>query len=578
MNMTGIQSPGRHPLKCWMMLALALHSGLFFQSCSAQKEAAQSQAPAENQELALQYFLAGSMLDQKGDYAKAVLEYQDALKYKKDPAIFHAISKDYSILGKHDLAIENAKEAVRLDAKNVKYRQALAEIYLHASNLEGAVEQYEQIVGIDSTDRTVQMNLARLYQIHDPARAIGLYETIIRRFGPDGDALAQLAQLYTNAGEHTKAIGALSQLAELEPTNLEIRKALGDVYLRQDSVDAALKVFKEIAELRPDDLEVRAAIAHSYLLKQDYPKASAEFESVFKGGDSLSADDQIRFGQVFVSFVQQDSAVVPYAEKLFHTIRERFPDDWRPYWFLGALANTTGDDSAALGYFGKVKELAEWNPDGWVGVASVYYDAGKFAEAIGVLNEAKKFVPDEFRIHFLLGIAYQRSGQRLEAASSLERAVQINEKSVDALSALALVYDELGQKTESDSIYERGLRIEPENHLLLNNYGYSLAERGIQLERALKMAQEAVRQQPENQSYLDTYGWIYYRMGKYSEAREYINKAILLGSTSAVIHEHLGDIYYRLSDTARAMEYWRKALEYDPANRELSDKIKRGTL
>jgi tetratricopeptide (TPR) repeat protein len=440
------------------------------------------------------------------------------------------------------------------------------------------VEQYEQIVRIDSSDRAIQMNLARLYQIHAPAKAVGLYETILRRFGPEGDVLAQLAQLYTGAGDHAKAIGALSELAAMEPSNLEVRKALGDVYLRQDSVDAGLKVFRELAELRPDDLEVRAAIAHSYLLKQDYEKAAAEFESVFKGGDSLSADDQVRFGQVFVSFVQEDSAVAPYAEKLFHTIRERFPGDWRPYWYLGALANTAGDDSAALGYFGKVRELAEWNPDGWVGVASVYYDAGKFSEAIGVLNEAKKFVPDEFRVHFLLGIAYQRNGQRVEAASALERAVQINEQNVDALSALALVYDELGQKAESDSVYERGLRIDPGNHLLLNNYSYSLAERGIQLERALKMAESAVSQQPENQSYLDTYGWIYYRMGKYAEAREYINKAILLGSTSAVIHEHLGDIYYKLSDTSRAMEYWKKALEYDPSNRDLSEKIRRGTL
>jgi tetratricopeptide (TPR) repeat protein len=560
-----------NPLRFFIIVALVV------QSCSAQKEAAPP-ARAENQDLALQYFLAGSLLDQKGEYAKAVLEYQDALKNKKDPAIYHAISKDYSILGKHDLAIESGKEAVRLDSTNVKYRQALAEIYLHASNLDGAVEQYEQIVRLDSTDRTVQMNLGRLYQIGAPSKAIATYETILERFGPDADALAALAQLYSNAGETGKAVGALTQLSELQPTNLEVKKALGDIYLRQDSVDAALKIFQDLAELHPDDLEVRAAVAHSYLLKQDYDRAAAEFESVFKGGDSLSADDQIRFGQVFVAHVQEDSAVAPYAQKLFLTIRDRFPGDWRPYWFLGALANITHDDSAALGYFGKVKELAEWNPDGWIGVASVYYDAGNFAQAIATLNEAKKFIPDEFRLYFLLGISYQRNEQRVEAASALERAVQLNDTSVDGLSALALVYDELNQKTESDSIYERALRIDPENHLLLNNYAYSLAERDLQLDRAMKMAAEAVKQQPENQSYLDTYGWIYFRMGKYAEAREYINKAIVLGSRSAVIHEHLGDIYYKLSDTARAMEYWKKALEFDPKNTALSEKIKRGSL
>jgi Flp pilus assembly protein TadD len=575
MNTTRFRPTGGEPLRIFVILTLV---SLFLQACSGQKEAAQVPATPENQELALQYFLAGSMSDQKGEYASAVLEYQDALKYKQDPAIYHAISKDYAILGKHDLAISNAKEAVRLDGNNIKYRQALAEIYLNASNLEGAVSEYEQIVRIDSTDRSIQMNLARLYLIHTPDKAVAMYETVIRRFGPQGDALAQLAQIYANRGDFVKAIGALSQLAELEPTNLEVRKALGDIYIRQDSVDAAIAIYRDLAELRPGDLEVRAALTHSYLIKQDYAKAAAEFESVFKGGDSLTADAQIRFGQIFVSFVQEDSAVVPYAEELFQTVRERFPDDWRPYWFLGALASQTGKDSSALAYFGKVKELAEWNPDGWIGVASVYYDAGKFGEAIAVLNDAKKYVPDEFRLYFLLGISCQRAGQRVEAASALERAVQINDKSVDALSALALVYDELGQRAESDSIYERALRIEPDNHLLLNNYGYSLAERGVQLDRAMKMAESAVHQQPENQSYLDTYGWILFMMGKYSEAREWINKAIVLGSASPVIHEHLGDVYYKLSDAVRAMEYWKKALDLDPANEDLQAKIRRGSL
>jgi tetratricopeptide (TPR) repeat protein len=560
------------------MLAFLTLISILLQACSGQKESEKAPVSAENQELALQYFLAGSMSDQKGEYANAVLEYQDALKYKQDPAIYHAISKDYSILGKHDLAIANAKEAVRLEARNVKYHQALAEIYLNASNLEGAVSEYEQIVTIDSSDRQVQMNLARLYMIHQPDKAVAMYETVLRRFGPQGDALAQLAQIYANRGDFPKAIGALSQLSDLEPTNLEVRKALGDIYIRQDSVDAAIALYRDLSELRPDDLEVRAALMHAYLMKQDYPKASAEFESVFTGGDSLTADAQVAFGKIFVSFVLQDSAVVPYARKLFETVRARFPNDWRPYWYLGALASETGQDSAALVYFGKVKELAAWNSDGWIGVASVYYDAGKFTEAIDVLTEAKTHVPDEFRLYFLLGISSQRAGRRVEAASALERAIQLDEKNVDALSALALVYDELGQRAEADSTYERALRIAPDNHLLLNNYGYSLAERGLQLDRAMKMAESAVKQQPENQSYLDTYGWILFMMGKYSEAREWINKAIVLGSTSPVIHEHLGDVYYKLSDTGRAMEYWKKALDLDPANESLQAKVRRGSL
>ena len=92
------------------------------------------------------------------------------------------------------------------------------------------------------------------------------------------------------------------------------------------------------------------------------------------------------------------------------------------------------------------------------------------------------------------------------------------------------------------------------------------------------MSKEALAQQSNNQSYLDTYGWIYYQLGEYQEAELWVRKAIELGSTSPVIHEHLGDIYFKLSDKEKAMKFWQKALELDPNNRSLKEKIGKGSL
>ncbi|TLY33630.1 MAG: tetratricopeptide repeat protein, partial [Ignavibacteria bacterium] len=384
-------------------------------------------------------------------------------------------------------------------------------------------------------------------------------------------------QIYGNGGDYRKAAEALKGMLEIDPGNFEIKKALGDAYLRADSTGAALRIYNELVEINPENLELRAAIAHAYLTKQDYDRAAEQFESVLTR-DSLSLDDQLRFGQVFLSAVQKDSLVAPYAAKLFERIQKRYPKDWRPYWFLGAVDNIIKNDSVAVRNFQKVKELASWNADGWVGIASVYYDRGRFDDAIQVLSEAKKVIPEEFRIQFLLGVSYQRIHKLTDAAYYLEKAVQLNEKSVDALSALALVYDEMKRPEESDTIYEHALRMDAHNNLLLNNYAYSLAERGLQLPRALQMAKEAVAEQPTNQSYLDTYGWVYFRMERYDEAERYVRKAIELGSKSAVIHEHLGDIYYKLSRKDRAMELWQKALELDASNAALKEKIQRGSL
>ena len=558
------------------LLKLILYFAVALQiiGCSGTKQVQEVQRK-QNRDLALEHFIRGSTLDQKGEYATAILEYQDALKNYDDPAIYNAIAKDYSILGKHDLAMQMGREAVKLEPNNRVYRQTLAEIYINAFALDDALKEYKAITVLDPKYQDAWFYLAKLQSLRNPEKALETYQKIISQFGPVGDVYYQMAQIYSALGKYKQAAEALQGMLELDPGNFEITKELGDIYLQQDSVEKALKVYTELTELHPENLSLRAAIAHAYLTKQNYDAAAEQFETVMQK-DTLTIEEQIKFGQIFVSFIEKDSAVAPYAVNLFEKIKTNYPDDWRPYWFLGAINNIQHKDSIAIYNYEKVIELAKSNPDGWVGAASIHYDRGQFDKAINLLLEAKKFVPDEFRIYFLLGVSYQRLHQTIEAASALEKAIQLNEKSVDALSALGLVYDEMKRFEDSDSIYEKALRLDPANHLLLNNYGYSLAERGIQLERALKMSKEAITQQPENQSYLDTYGWIYYKLGDYKEAEKWIQKAIELGSKSAVIYEHMGDIYLKLNEKDKAIDYWKKALELDPNNKTLQEKILRG--
>ncbi len=562
--------------KAFVMYGSLLLVTIAFIGCASSQKTAPPPA-GENRELSLQHFLEGSLLDQKEDYAKAILEYQDALQYDHDPAIYYALAKDYSNLGKHSLAVQMGSEAVRLSPDNRSYHELLGGIFVNAYQFDDARKEFDQVVRIDSGYEEGWQNLAQLTQVKKPLRALEIYQEILNRFGTNWEAYFQMVQIYSSMGKFDKAANALEGMLTLDPGNPEIKKALGDAYLQEDSLKLALKVYNELVETHPDNPDVRAAIARAYLVQQDYNHAAEQFDIVLKK-DTLSVEAQLRFEQMFLSFIQKDSAVAPYALKLFKQIQKSYPEDWRPYWFLGAIDNVMRDDSGALENYNKVKSLAAWNPDGWVGVASVYYDRGQFDDAVSVLTEAKKYAPEEFRIHFLLGITLQRQHKTVEAASTLEKAIQLNDKSVDALSALGLVYDELNRHEDSDSMYERALHIDPHNHLVLNNYAYSLAERGIQVERAMNMAKEAVEQQPNNQSYLDTYGWVFFRMGKYEEAEKPIRKAIDLGSTSAVIHEHLGDIYFKLGDKDKAMEYWEKALKFDATNQSVKDKLQRGSL
>jgi Tfp pilus assembly protein PilF len=195
-----------------------------------------------------------------------------------------------------------------------------------------------------------------------------------------------------------------------------------------------------------------------------------------------------------------------------------------------------------------------------------------------VLESALRILPDDYRINFFLGIAYNRLGRNLDAVRVLEHARGIDPGDVDAVAQLALVYDTIGRHEDADSLYEEALRLDPENHLVLNNYAYTLAERGMNLTRALAMVEKALQDQPENSSYLDTIGWVYFKLGRYEEARKYVQEAIDKGEVNAVVHEHLGDIYYKLEQPERAREHWNIALELDSNNPELQQKVSRGSL
>jgi tetratricopeptide (TPR) repeat protein len=528
-------------------------------------------------QMALQHFIDGSIYEVKGEYAQAILEFQDALRFEKNPAVYYALAKDYAVLGKYPLAIEAGKEAVRLSPDNLEFRKVLAEAHVAAFEVDGAITQYQEIIRRDSDNIDSWYALARLYQAHRPLQALDVYERILARFGPDWNVLLQMAELQNKLGHFDKAADALKQMLDIDPSNQELQRTLAQTYTRGGNYDAALKVYDALREIDPANLDYISESAGVLLLKKEYARAAKDFESILSR-DSVSIDTKLHIGELYFGQLEKDSTIAPVAKGIFERIRKAHPDDWRPYWFLGAIGSIIHDDSLSVRNFRKVTELASWNPDAWVYLSNVFLEKNDFAEVVRVLESALKVLPDDFRVNFVLGVAYNRIGRNLDAVRVLEHSRQLKPKEVDAIAQLALVYDGLKKFDESDNLYEEALKIDSSRDIILNNYAYSLAERGLQLERAMAMAKAALQKSPDNASYLDTMGWIYFRLGKYREAETYVKKAIDKGEANAVVYEHLGDIYFMLNQKQAALEQWNMALKLDKDNGALRDKIARGSL
>jgi tetratricopeptide (TPR) repeat protein len=123
-------------------------------------------------------------------------------------------------------------------------------------------------------------------------------------------------------------------------------------------------------------------------------------------------------------------------------------------------------------------------------------------------------------------------------------------------------YYEMGELKRSDKIYKKAIALDPENVMALNNYAYHMSVEGKNLEYALTLSTKVNKLAPNNATYLDTLAWIYYKLGKYEEAKKIMQQAMSFDKQgSAELALHYGDILDALGNTFLAQTYWRKALE-----------------
>jgi tetratricopeptide (TPR) repeat protein len=213
--------------------------------------------------------------------------------------------------------------------------------------------------------------------------------------------------------------------------------------------------------------------------------------------------------------------------------------------------------------------------EGWISLAIAYLQQEDLGGAEEVLKRAVLDVPDEARLWHLLGVTHLRQEDYRLSVGDLERARTLDEDNVGILRDLANVYERAGYFHKSVQLFEEILRRRPDDHWALNYLGYMLADAGVRLRRAEELVERALRLDPENPYYLDSMGWVYFRLGQANLAERYLLDAAERSPDQAVIHDHLGDLYELMGRMEKARDAWRRALELAPGDGEIQRKLGR---
>ena len=196
-------------------------------------------------------------------------------------------------------------------------------------------------------------------------------------------------------------------------------------------------------------------------------------------------------------------------------------------------------------------------------------------------------------VHLAHGNIHSSESNYERALESFDAAIGLIEEVPDGQSAgsarqsrsasdwLAYYYrgialERLGRWQESKVDFRRALTDSQHNPYVLNYLGYTMADRNEELEEAKRLISEAVDQMPDNGAFVDSLGWVLYRLGEFDAAVTQMELAIKLEPQDPVVMDHLGDVYWMVNRKREAVYQWQRALAYSDGHEYVDvDRIRR---
>ena len=119
-----------------------------------------------------------------------------------------------------------------------------------------------------------------------------------------------------------------------------------------------------------------------------------------------------------------------------------------------------------------------------------------------------------------------------------------------------------------------------ESYNAYNYLGYMWADKGVHLQESLELIQEALKLDPDNGAYLDSLGWVLYRLGRYDEALPYLRHAVETlqkedRQDDATVLDHLAEVLLKLGKRDEAILALKRAVQADPDNKDVAEKLQK---
>lgn len=522
-------------------------------------------------------FFEASRAKQHGDILKAIELFEELAKTDpKNPVSFYELSQLYADDRKIDKAEANIKKAVALYGDNKWYSAAYADILAKQGKYQDAAEVAAALADKEKDDASYSAQAADYFERAKDYRSALKYLDKALVLGADEELQAQKIRIYLQMKQFDKAAEVGQQMIASDPRNIKYYKLLGDLYDNNNMPEKELKVYQDANKLMPDEPLIEIGLADGYLKMGD----TVSFRKYVKKSitsSKLETATQLQFLYVYIQSLKESEQNTE-GQSILSALLKQHPDDPRVLsTYADFLAADMRIDSAVV-FYKKAVAIKASDFDVWNRLLNAYAFQNNADSLIKYSEKVTRLFPNQAIVHYYNSLGHYNKKEYPAAVKAMKRAIDMQpetdtKKLAEFYSMLGEIYNSSKQFAESDKAFDEALKNDPQNASTLNNYAYFLSERGERLAKAKEMSAQSLKIRPDEGTFLDTYGWILYKMGDYDKAREAVEKAAGNPRADGTIFDHLGDIYYKLNNHARALENWKLAKQKGAANPLLDKKI-----
>ena len=483
----------------------------------------------------LRHFMDGQLLMNQGDFAMAIIEFQEALTLDPNVSAIHtAIAESYWNLGKSKLSEKHLLIAIKNDPTDKQALQMISDQYILEKKYSEAATYLQKLNNLFPDEPRYIIALAEIKKVNQNYKeAMELYLKAYSLDSNSNELLETAGRFALQIKDEEKAKTIFKKLSEIDINQPRYLSIYIDLLSRSESFEEGIEFIKELNNEYGDSPERNAQLAILLYRSGQKEKSIVLLEVLVKD----FPDNPNYYFSLFDIYMDENE--LDKAGLLGDKLITNFPEDWRGYYSRSLVFMNKKDNESVISLLSPV-----------------------------VITFEKIF-----SIQYLMGLSNYQIKEYVETEKYFVNALKIRPDSRNVLHSMAILYDEIAQFEKSDSIYIKLINIDNKDAQALNNYAYSLVEREIELKKALDLASKAIELEPKNSSYLDTIGWIYFKQKNFKKAQLYIEKSLEINEENAVVLEHLGDVMIKINRPSDAKDLYRRALLLDKSNQRLKLKV-----